>query len=76
MTKKAATYWAFGGGSLLLVVFYILSPGPVLRMTRSGGMSSGVEEFLEIFYWPLEKLYNNVEIVERFYDWWFGLWGA
>ena len=40
------------------------------------GSSGGrmMERFLKLFYFPLEWLYNHVEWVESFYDWWFGVW--
>ena len=74
MTKKEAKWW-LAGSIVVLFIFYVLSPGPVLRML-DGGMRGGlIEKFFMILYWPLEKLYDNVQLVEVFYDWWFDVWG-
>lgn len=73
MTRSHAKWWLAGGG-LFILAGYVLSPGPMLRLMDSGLGGGGFENFLQVFYAPLEWLYNHVELVESFYDWWFGMW--
>ena len=55
---------------VLLVLLYPLSVGPVVIL--SGGQLTPP---LEVFYSPLEFLYDHVPVVHEFYEWYFGVWG-
>lgn len=75
MTKTAAKWWLVGAG-VVMPILYVLSPGPVMAMVRSGYGGSWVQRVVQLLYFPLEWLYNHVGWVRVFYDWWFEVWGA
>jgi len=59
------------GLSLLgLLLLYVLSVPPVVRF--NGGKLSPA---LETFYKPLIFAYEHSDAVQKFYDWYFKLWG-
>jgi hypothetical protein len=58
---------------VVLPIAYVLSPGVVFKAMPVGARAQG---FLGVFYWPLGKLYDNLEPVKAFYDWYFTLLGV
>ena len=72
--SKASTATIFGW-SLAVLVLYILSPGPLENWTGIIGedFPPWSEFAFDIYYAPLEWLYDNVETVEQFYDWYMPL---
>lgn len=61
----------------VLVVIYPLSPGPVaLYYARARPRNQPAPEAVRNFYYPLGWLNEHSQTVERFYAWYFRLWGA
>ncbi|MBI5759321.1 MAG: hypothetical protein HZA46_12455 [Planctomycetales bacterium] len=55
----------------IVVMLYVVSPGPVQFVYVRGGME--VQVVLDAIYAPLTYLYAHVPAVEHFYDWYFDL---
>ena len=53
-----------------LLMLYVLSVAPVMKLTK--GKPSAA---LHTIYAPLEFAYDNISGVEKFYGWYFKLWG-
>ena len=62
--------------ALLLLPLYALSVGPAMWLVKSGVIDEKYMYVLGVVYWPLEFLYNNVSVVEAFYDAYFRLLGV
>jgi hypothetical protein len=60
----------------ILLVLYALSPGPVVWMLDRIGALPEHERWVEIAYFPLAVLIDAFPVVESFYDWYIGLFGA
>lgn len=56
---------------VLLPALYVLSTGPILTMIDRGRLNP---EFWNGFYAPLKWLYDNVKLIQAFFDWYFELW--
>ncbi len=55
-----------------LLVVYVLSPGPLFWLAESdlwGDFLWRLNDIFQMIYAPLVWLYDNVEFVEKFYDW-------
>jgi hypothetical protein len=61
----------WSAGILLLLVFYILSPGPIVKLGRSPRSSfiRSWSQAIVLLYAPLNLLYDSSPPVKRFYDW-------
>jgi hypothetical protein len=61
-------------GGFFLIVFYILSVGPVAAIVDSRHLPDWIEMPLKIFYYPLIWLYGNVEVCHKYLgayaEWW------
>jgi hypothetical protein len=55
----------------ILLLLYILSPGPVVKFLIDPNKPSRP---VEMFFAPLDWAYNHVPGVEQFYDWYFEVW--
>ena len=70
-----------GGSAATLLVFacvaYVLSPPAafILLAQMPPHIQASVERFLEIVYSPLQWMYDSCAAVEKFYDWYNGLFG-
>ncbi len=59
-----------------LIVFYLLSPGPLVwYLERGSGVPDWLETGLEVFFKPLETLYSHSSAVKWAYDGYFRLFG-
>ena len=58
----------------IVVALYVLSVGPVAKMYDNKGKD--VPKTVQVFYAPIEFLYERVPIVERGLDWYLELWGV
>lgn len=54
------------------IALYVQSVGPVARIRKSGRAPA----LVDAAYKPLQVLYNGVEPVRAFYDWYLPLWGV
>jgi hypothetical protein len=63
--------WVWIAG--LILVFYVLSSAPAAKLCDEGVMNP---TWLAGIYSPLELLMDNCEPAERFFDWYFGIWGV
>jgi hypothetical protein len=63
-----------GAAFVFLLVFYVLSPGPVIWLCNAIGY--GNAGFLDIVYAPLIWLYDAVPVVHKLYDSYFALFGV
>ena len=61
-------FWAF----LLLLVLYVGSIGPVVKVYGNGRAASSVHRF----YMPLQFCYEHSPIAKRFFDWYLHVWGT
>jgi hypothetical protein len=62
-----------------MIIFggYLLSPGLLVPLDNAGYLDddNALTEFIEVFYWPVEWCYDNVDWVESFYDAYFEMLG-
>lgn len=65
---------AWGLGVSCAVLFYILSPPPLVWVLDFFRL--GKPEFLRYLYAPLILLYDNFEVVKKFYDGYYLLVGG
>ena len=63
---------------LILLVVYILSPGPMIWLLTQTGIQENeiAGKCVFVFYAPLIWLYEKFPVVHRAYDWYFSLFGA
>jgi hypothetical protein len=63
---------------LILLVMYILSPGPVIWLLTKSGLqqSETTEKYVVVLYAPLIWLYERFPVVHSAYDWYFSLFGV
>ena len=68
--KSQGRDWAWWLAALMGgVLFYVLSPG-VLRILDTK-IPEVLYPVIGVIYMPLEWLYNNVELIQAAYDWYF-----
>jgi len=71
--KQTARGYGFPVATLsILLLLYVLSPGPVVKFLINPNQPS---KPVEMFYAPLQWAYDHVPGVEQFYDWYFAVWG-
>jgi len=61
--------FAFGG-----LVLYILSPGPIVWVLKTANLGAAAP-YVEVFFYPLKTLYDNIPLAKAFYDSYFTLLG-
>jgi hypothetical protein len=72
----------WGGSAIfgpVLLLIYLLSPGPVVWMLDALGVPRAnrtVRLVVTTIYAPVIWLIQNVEWIERFYDWYLSLFGV
>jgi hypothetical protein len=65
-------YWSLAG-----ILFYILSPGPVIYIIEKLKIyTPAIETILTAFYFPIPFLVDNVEIYGDYLGFWLKLAGA
>ncbi|HUG20165.1 MAG TPA: hypothetical protein VMM56_14365 [Planctomycetaceae bacterium] len=77
--NRTKSRWGCGClGLVMLLVGYILSPGPLILVCENcpGSVQPMLEPVIEYLYLPLGWCYDNYESVEIFYDWYFELLGV
>lgn len=60
---------------LVFVLFYILSPIPILVAVDKMGATEAVEPVFSVVYWPLVWAYDHIPAVQAFYDAYSNLFG-
>ena len=56
-------------------LLYVLSPAPVSWIMLRFGTTPMFDKGFELAYAPLIWCYESIPAAERFYDWYFSLWG-
>lgn len=69
--KSSATFWTLL--ILGLPLAYVLSVGPVIRLTMDRAYPRGVPEWVLIMYKPLDWLHDHTPL-EKPLEWYMGLW--
>lgn len=70
--KRAPFLARYGFVLALAPVLYLLSIGPAAYFFKLAGQPKGMENFLEVFYYPIEWLWDNSQaaraILERYLE--------
>lgn len=61
------------GVVVAFVIVYLLAPGPLSYFFKNGGPDNAVARAISILYTPLGFVYQRVDFVRAFYDWYFSL---
>jgi len=72
-TPTRSSWGWFGVWALVVLLVYVLSPGPVLLIISKTGKDP--LPVVTTVYAPLIALYEYVPVVQAFYDWYFRLLG-
>ncbi len=72
---SSSTGWVVG--VVVALIFYILSPGPVVLLIARDVIKTGstTDKTIDLFFWPLIKLIENVQPVRSFYGAYFNMLG-
>jgi hypothetical protein len=69
--KSSTTIWWVS--VLLVPILYILSAGPIVRLTMSKSHPQRAPEWVETLYAPVEWLYEHTPLekpLEEYMEWW------
>ncbi len=74
--KEESKGFSWGGTVLVLLIFYLLAPGPLVWLYSNGFMFESVRYFFLVFYTPLAALAEYNEFVRGVLMWYLRLWGG
>ncbi len=74
--KEESKAFFRGGTILVLFIFYLLAPGPLIWLYVNGFMFESVKNFFMVLYFPLALLAEYNEFVGEILRWYIRLWGG
>jgi len=74
--KEKRKGFSWGGSILMLFIFYLLAPGPLIWLYTNGFMFESVRDFFLAFYLPLALLAEYNEFAGKILRWYIRLWGG
>ena len=75
MSEADRNSWRWSGLVVVLLLAYVLSPGPLSAIFGNNQPPPPIDKAFEIFYAPLAWLYQRSDSVHEAYDRYFKLWG-
>jgi len=73
--RPRRSIWLIVAATVLVLVVYPLSYGPVMYQVSMGRLV-GLWHFFDVIYAPIEWFANSSEFGEDVVDWYLGVWGA
>ena len=74
--KEESKGFSWGGTILVLLIFYLLAPGPLVWLYTNGFMFESVKNVFMVLYFPLALLAEYNEFVGEILMWYIRLWGG